>query len=438
MSFRPSLLAASLLLALVAAPAFAADPDAAALTRDVEGQVLAWRRDIHQHPELGNRETRTAKLVADQLRKLGLEVKTGVAHTGVIAVLEGGKPGPRLALRADMDALPVTERTALPFASKVRSVFNGQDVGVMHACGHDSHTAMLLGVATALAKVRATLPGEVLFVFQPAEEGVPDGETGGAKQMLAEGIFRDFKPDAIFGMHVWSTLNAGQIGVRSGPAMAASDRFKITVKGRQTHGSRPWGGVDPVLAAAEIITSSQAIVSRRTNISKLPAVVTFAAIHGGVRYNIIPDEVEMIGTIRTFDEDVRQAIYADLKNVATHVAAAHGATVVAEVPDIEGNPVVVNDPALMARMRPSLEKAAGAGNVVDEPYTMGAEDFALYAQQVPGMFFFVGATPVGQDAQTAPSNHSPEFFLDESALPLGTRAMLQASLDFLNGVGATP
>jgi amidohydrolase len=438
MSFRPSLLAASLLLGLAAAPAFAADPDAAALTRDVSDQVLAWRRDIHEHPELGNRETRTAKIVADQLRKLGLEVKTGVAHTGVIAVLKGGKPGPRLALRADMDALPVTERTSLPFASKVRSVFNGQDVGVMHACGHDSHTAMLLGVATALAKVRDTLPGEVLFVFQPAEEGVPDGETGGAKQMLAEGIFRDFKPDAIFGMHVWSTLNAGQIGVRSGPAMAASDRFKITVKGRQTHGSRPWGGVDPVLAAAEIITSSQAIVSRRTNISKLPAVVTFAAIHGGVRYNIIPDDVEMIGTIRTFDEDVRQAIYADLKNVATHVAAAHGATVVAEVPDIEGNPVVVNDPALMARMRPSLEKAAGAANVVDEPYTMGAEDFALYAQQVPGMFFFVGATPVGQDAQKAPSNHSPEFFLDESALPLGTRAMLQASLDFLNGVGATP
>jgi amidohydrolase len=420
------------------ATASTTSPDAAldAAARNVRAKVLAWRRDFHQHPELGNRETRTAKLVADELRKLGLEVKTGVAHTGVVAVLKGGKPGPRLALRADMDALPVTERNALPFASKARSVFNGQDVGVMHACGHDSHTAMLLGVATALAKVRDTLPGEVLFVFQPAEEGVPDGETGGAKQMLAEGIFRDFKPDAVFGMHVWSTLNAGQIGVRSGPAMAASDRFKITVKGRQTHGSRPWGGIDPVLAAAEIVTSSQAIVSRRTNISKLPAVVTFAAIHGGVRYNIIPDEVEMIGTIRTFDQGVREAIYADLKNVAGHVAAAHGATVVAEVPDTEGNPVLVNDPALTARMRASLEKAAGAANVVDEPLTMGAEDFALFAQEVPGFFFFVGATPAGQDASKAPSNHSPEFFLDESALPLGTRAMLQASLDFLNGVGA--
>ena len=433
LSLRP--LAAALLLACTL-PAHAADPDAAALAADVADEVLAWRRDIHEHPELGNRETRTAALVAAQLRKLGLEVKTGVAHTGVVAVLKGGRPGPRLALRADMDALPVTERSSLPFASKARSVFNGQDVGVMHACGHDSHTAMLLGVATALASVKAELPGEVLFVFQPAEEGVPDGETGGAKQMLAEGIFRDFKPQAVFGLHVFSTLNANQIGLRSGPAMAASDRFKITVKGRQTHGSRPWGGVDPVIAAADIVMSSQAIVSRRTDISKLPAVVTFAAIHGGVRYNIIPDEVEMIGTIRTFDEDVRKAIYADLKNVAAHVAATHGATVVAEVPDIEGNPVTVNDPALAARMRPSLEKAAGPGNFVELPLNMGAEDFALYAQEVPGLFFFVGATPVGQDAQKAPSNHSPEFFLDEAALPLGTRAMLQASLDFLNGAGA--
>lgn len=438
MPSRPSLLSAAVLLAvgLSASPAFAAEPDAEALTRDVAAAVLAWRRDIHEHPELGNRETRTAKLVATQLRKLGLEVQEGVAHTGVIARLKGAKPGPKLALRADMDALPVTERTALPFASKAKGLFNGQEVGVMHACGHDSHTAMLLGVATALASMKAELPGEVLFVFQPAEEGVPDGETGGAKQMLAEGVFRDFKPEAVFGLHVWSTLNANQIGVRSGPAMAASDRFKITVKGRQTHGSRPWGGVDPVLAAAEIITSAQAIVSRRTNISKLPAVVTFGAIHGGVRFNIIPDEVEMIGTIRTFDEGVRQAIYADLKNVAAHVAAAHGATVDAQVPDSEGNPVLVNDPALTARMRPSLAKAAGAGNVVDEPLTMGAEDFALFAQEVPGFFFFVGATPVGHDASKAPSNHSPEFFLDEAALPLGTRAMLQASLDFLHGVGA--
>jgi amidohydrolase len=437
MPSRPSLLPAAVLLAVSVStsPAFAAAPDATALAEAVADEVLAWRRDIHEHPELGNRETRTAKLVADQLRKLGLEVKTGVAHTGVVAVLRGGKPGPRLALRADMDALPVTERTALPFASKAKGIFNGQEVGVMHACGHDSHVAMLLGVATALAKVKADLPGEVMFVFQPAEEGVPDGETGGAKQMLAEGVFGDFKPDAMFGLHVWSALNANQIGVRPGPTMAASDRFRIKVKGRQTHGSQPWGGVDPVLAAAEIVTSAQAIVSRRTNISKLPAVVTFGAIHGGVRFNIIPDDVEMIGTIRTFDENVRKAIHADLANVATHVAAAHGATVDAQVPDIEGTPVLVNDAALVARMRPSLEKAAGAGNVIEDSLIMAAEDFAVFAQQVPSMYFFVGAVPVGQDPAKAPSNHSPEFFLDEAALPLGTRAMLQASLDFLHRVG---
>jgi amidohydrolase len=430
-TLRPRALVAALLLAL-ALPAAAQQPDAAALAGDVADEVLAWRRDIHEHPELGNRETRTAALVAKQLQSLGLEVRTGVAHTGVVAVLKGGRPGPRIALRADMDALPVTERGNLPFASKARGTFNGQDVGVMHACGHDAHTAILLGVATALAKVRDTLPGEVVFVFQPSEEGPPEGETGGARQMLAEGLFAT-KPDAMLGLHVFSNVQAGKIAVRSGPEMAASDRFKITVRGKQTHGSRPWLGIDPVLAAAEIVTSAQSIVSRRTNIARLPAVVTFAAIHGGARYNIVPDEVEMIGTIRTFDETVRSAIHADLENVAEHVAAAHGATVVAQVPDQAGNPVLVNDPALTARLRPSLEKAAGPGNVYEPPLEMGAEDYALFAQQVPSMYFFVGATPVGKDPATAPSNHSPDFFLDESALELGTRAMLQATLDFLHG-----
>jgi amidohydrolase len=430
-TLRPRALVAALLLAL-ALPAAAQQPDAAALAGDVADEVLAWRRDIHEHPELGNRETRTAALVAKQLQSLGLEVRTGVAHTGVVAVLKGGRPGPRIALRADMDALPVTERGNLPFASKARGTFNGQDVGVMHACGHDAHTAILLGVATALAKVRDTLPGEVVFVFQPSEEGPPEGETGGARQMLAEGLFAT-KPDAMLGLHVFSNVQAGKIAVRSGPEMAASDRFRITVRGKQTHGSRPWLGIDPVLAAAEIVTSAQSIVSRRTNIARLPAVVTFAAIHGGARYNIVPDEVDMIGTIRTFDETVRSAIHADLENVAEHVAAAHGATVVAQVPDQAGNPVLVNDPALTARLRPSLEKAAGPGNVYEPPLEMGAEDYALFAQQVPSMYFFVGATPVGKDPATAPSNHSPDFFLDESALELGTRAMLQATLDFLHG-----
>src|SRR5690606_16264718 len=286
------------------------------------------------------------------LRALGLEPRTGIATTGVTAVLKGGRPGPRLALRADMDALPVTEATGLPFASRARATFNGQEVGVMHACGHDAHTSILMGVAEALVGMRDALPGEVLFVFQPAEEGPPDGEAGGAEEMLAQGVFRDFRPDAVFGLHVFSTLQAGQIGVRSGPAMAASDRFNIVVHGRQTHGSRPWGGVDPIVAAADIIGTAQTVVSRRQDISRQPVVLSFGAIHGGVRFNIIPDQVELVGTIRTFDEGMRQAVFADLANVAEKVAAAHGATVTAKVPDIEGTPGTANHPAPTPRMPP--------------------------------------------------------------------------------------
>jgi amidohydrolase len=432
---RTTLLALSLACALGAPLASADDgqrPEVAQQSQRLQSKVLAWRRDLHQHPELGNRETRTAKIVADHLRSLGLDVKTGIATTGVIAVLKGGKPGPRIAIRADMDALPVTERNALPFASKATSTFRGETVGVMHACGHDAHTSTLMGVAEALVAMKADLPGEVLFIFQPAEEGPPDGEEGGAEEMLAQGIFRDFKPEAVFGLHVFSTLNAGQLGYRAGPAMAASDRFNIIIKGRQTHGSRPWGGVDPIVAAADVIGSAQTIVSRRQNISKLPVVVTFGAIKGGIRYNIIPDQVEMIGTIRTFDEGMRAAVFKDLQNVAEHVAAAHGATAVSQIPDTKGNPVTVNNPALSAKMRPSLVRAVGAGNVVDMDLNMGAEDFSFYAKEVPGFFFFVGATPKGQDALKAPSNHSPEFFLDESALDVGLRAMLQVTLDYLH------
>lgn len=438
---RTTLLALSLASACISctfgAPlAHAADmarPEVRAQAERLAPKVLAWRRDIHQNPELGNREVRTAKLVADHLRALGLDVKTGIATTGVVAVLKGGKPGPRIAIRADMDALPVTERHALPFASKVTSTFRGETVGVMHACGHDAHTATLMGVAEAMVAMKADLPGEVLFVFQPAEEGPPDGEEGGAEEMLKQGLFRDFKPEAVFGLHVFSTLNAGQIGYRAGPAMAASDRFNIVIKGRQTHGSRPWGGVDPIVAAADVIGTAQTIVSRRQNIAKQPVVVTFGAIKGGIRYNIIPDQVEMIGTIRTFDEGMRQAVFKDLQNVAEHVAAAHGATAIAQVPDTKGNPVTVNDPALTARLLPSLERAAGKENVVEMGLNMGAEDFSFYAREVPGFFFFVGATPKGQDAGKAPSNHSPEFFLDESALDVSLRAMLQVTLDYLHG-----
>ena len=399
---------------------------------DIDAKVLAWRRDFHQFPELGNREFRTSKIIAAHLKSLGLEVKTGIAHTGVVAILKGGQPGPKIALRADIDALPVTEKNDLPFASKQVTEFRGEKTGVMHACGHDSHTAILLGVATAMVEMKKDLKGEVMFIFQPAEEGPPDGETGGASAMLEEGLFKNYKPEAIFGLHVWSAMNAGQVGYRSGPAMAASDRFRIVVKGRQTHGSRPWGGVDPIVAAANIVNTTQTIVSRRMNISELPVVVSFGAIKGGIRYNIIPDEVELIGTIRTFDEGMRQKVFTELKNIAANVAEAHGATVVSEVPDTIGNPSMINNPELTTRSVPSLIKSAGAENVVNMSLVMGAEDFSYFANEVPGFYFFVGATPKGQDAATAASNHSPQFFLDESALKVGTRGLLQVALDYLN------
>ena len=430
-----SLLAGAMSLSL-AVPALADPaqrPEVAAAAQKLQQQVVDWRRDFHRHPELSNREERTARVVADELRRMGLEPKTGIAHHGVVAIIKGGRPGPRIALRADMDALPVTERTGLPFASKATAQFRGETVGVMHACGHDAHTGILLGVAQALVDMRATLPGEVMLVFQPAEEGPPVGEEGGASLMLAQGLFDGFKPEAVFGLHVFSTVPAGQIAVRSGPLMAASDRFSIKVVGRQTHGSRPWGGVDPIVAAADLVGTAQTIVSRRTDLAKLPAVVTFGAVKGGIRYNIIPDDVEMVGTIRTFDEGMRQKIFADLRNVSEHVAAAHGARVEAQVPDSEGNPPTVNDPALTAKMLPSLQAVVGAGNVFEPPLQMGAEDFSLYGQKAPALFFFVGATGAGIDPATAPGNHSPEFLLDEKALDVGFRALLQVSLDFLHG-----
>ncbi|MBA3486519.1 MAG: amidohydrolase [Lysobacter sp.] len=422
--------------ALLAAPAAQAQSTQRSAVSDaaerLRNDVVALRRDFHQNPELSNREQRTSAKVAEHLRALGLEPTTGIAHHGVVAIIKGGKPGPRIALRADMDALPVTEQTGLSFASKATTLFRNETVGVMHACGHDAHTGILLGVADALVAMREELPGQVMLVFQPSEEGAPDGEEGGASLMIAEGLFADFKPDAMFGLHVFSSVQAGQIAVRSGPLMAASDKFTITVQGVQTHGSRPWGGVDPIVAAADVIGTAQTIVSRRTDIARLPAVVTFGAIKGGIRYNIIPDSVELVGTIRTFDEGMRETIHADLRNVATHVSAAHGAHVEAKVPDSRGNPVTINDPGLTARMLPSLQAVAGVDNVITPGLQMGAEDFAYYAKEVPSMFFFVGATAPGIDPATAPGNHSPKFMLDESSLDLGLRALLQLTLDYLN------
>ena len=430
---RLSRLLSAMLLAVpaLACAQSAERPEVAAAAAKLQAKVVDWRRDFHQHPELSNREQRTAAKVAERLRALGLKPQTGIAHHGVVAIIKGGLPGPKIALRADMDALPVTEQTGLAFASKATGEYRGETVGVMHACGHDAHTSILLGVAEALVAMRAQLPGEVMLVFQPSEEGAPGNEEGGASLMLKEGLFRDFKPDAMFGLHVFSSVQAGKIAVRGGPLMAASDRFSIKVIGRQTHGSAPWNGIDPIVASADLIGAAQTVVSRRANISRQPAVVSFGAIKGGIRYNIIPDDVEMVGTIRTFDEGMRQQIFADLKTVAEHTAAAHGAKAEAHVPDQDGNPATVNDPALTAKMLPSLQAVVGAGNVYEPPLQMGAEDFSFYAQQVPSMFFFVGATGPGIDPATAPSNHSPQFLLDESALDVGLRALLQVSLDYL-------
>ena len=407
-------------------------PEVEAAVKSVHNEVVNWRRDFHAHPELSNREERTAKVVAAELTKLGLKPRTGIAHHGVVAIIEGGRPGPRIALRADMDALPVTENNDLPFASKVTTTFNGQSTGVMHACGHDAHTAILLGVAKSLAAMRKDLPGQIMLIFQPSEEGAPAGEEGGASLMIKEGLFKDFKPEAVFGLHVFANVPAGTIAVRSGPEMAASDFFDIEVTGRQTHGARPWGGVDPIVAGAAIVTNLQTIVSRRTDIAKLPAVLTIGAFNGGIRNNIIPDKVKMLGTLRTFDPAMRRQIIKDMNDVVTHSAQAIGATAKLNIPAEPQTPATVNNPDLTAKMLPSLRAAVGATNVTEPPLQMGAEDFGVYALQVPSLFFFVGATDPTVDVVNAPSNHSPFFMLDERSLDVGVRSMLQVSLDYLN------
>jgi amidohydrolase len=399
------------------------------LAADVESDVITWRRDIHANPELGNRETRTAGLVAEHLRSLGLEVETGVAHTGVVAVLRGGRPGPVVALRADMDALPVTEQVDVPFASRVTSTYNDQQVGVMHACGHDAHTAILMGTASVLAALREQLPGTVKLIFQPAEEGPPAGERGGADLMLEEGAFDEPRPEAIFGLHVTSRTHTGTLTYRPGGTMASADSLHIVVKGRQTHGAMPWLGVDPITTAGHILVALQSVAGRRVDVTQSPVVVSIGSIHGGVRSNIIPDEVKMEGTIRSLDPRIREELHQHIRDTVTRVAESMGAK--ADVRIELGAPVTYNDPELTQRMGPALERVAGRDQVTVAPPTTGAEDFSVFQQEVPGLYFFMGVTPRDRSLEDAAPNHSPFFYVDESGLALGVRAMAHLAWEYL-------
>ncbi|WP_375419515.1 amidohydrolase [uncultured Hymenobacter sp.] len=428
-------LAAPLLAALLPTPSFAQNPALnariAQLAQAEEAKVIAWRRDFHQHPELGNEETRTAGIVAAHLKKLGLEVKTGVGRTGVVAILRGGKPGPVVALRADMDALPVTEAPGLAFASTVKTTYLGQPVGVMHACGHDSHTAMLMGAAEVLSQVKKDLPGTVKFIFQPAEEGSLPGTEGGAKLMVKEGVMENPKVDAVFGVHINAQTEVGRLTYRPGGEMASSDRFTIKVIGKGAHGASPWNSVDPVVTAAQIIMGLQTIVSRQIKLTDDAAVVTVGTIKGGVRYNVIPADVELSGTIRALNKKTQEQLWAAIRRTATNIAESAGAT--AEVGIEPYVPVTYNDPPLTARMLPTLQAVAGgAANVKEIKAVTGAEDFSYYQEKAPGLFLFVGGMSKGTDPATTADHHTAGFKLDESGFTLGVKTLATLAADYLS------
>jgi amidohydrolase len=427
------LLAGAAVLAVVLpAGAHAQSSAVDARAKALEPKLIAWRRDIHQHPELGNREVRTSKLVADHLRSLGLEVTTGVAGTGVVGVLKGGRPGPTVALRADMDALPVEEKNDLPFRSRATSTYEGKPVPVMHACGHDTHVAMLMTTAELLAGMKAELPGTVKFIFQPAEEGsdiTPPGKAhSGARQMVAEGVMKGV--DAVFGMHVFAAVPAGRIAWRPGPTLASSDLLKISVEGRQTHGARPWGGVDPIVVGSQIVLGLQTIASRQVEVTKEPSIITIGMFQGGVRNNIIPDRVELTGTVRAFDEGMQADIHARIRRTAENIAEAAGAKATVEI--VRQYPVTINNADLAARMEPTLKRVAGPDGWAINDKITGAEDFSFYDREAPGLFLILGVTPPDQIA-TAASNHSPQFMVHEPALIQGVRAMTHLTLDYLSG-----
>ncbi len=398
----------------------------------IEVQMIAWRRDIHQNPELGNREVRTSSLVAEHLKRLGYEVREKVAKTGVVAILKGGKPGPVIALRADMDALPVTEEVDVPFASKVKAMWTGRETGVMHACGHDAHVAILMAAAEVFARLRSELPGTVKLLFQPAEEGAPVGEEGGARLMLKEGAFDSPAPEAVFGLHVTSLLQTGTVSYRAGAVMAGANSFRITVKGRQTHGAMPWRGVDPIVIGAQIVLALQTIQSRQVDVTSEPSVLTIGIFNAGNRQNIIPDKAEMHGTLRTFDEGTRDFIMRRVTETAEAVAKSGGAEAEVEW-RVDGYIPVVNNISLTQRMVPTLKRVTGAGRLFEAPRVTGSEDFSFFARQVPGLYFFVGVTAPDTPPLRAAPNHSPRFRIDEAGLMIGLRSMLHLAFDYLDG-----
>lgn len=396
---------------------------------ELEQKVIAWRRHLHQHPELGNREFKTAEYITAHLKKLGMEVQTGVAHTGVVAVLKGGKPGPVVALRADMDGLPVTERVNVPYKSTVTTTYNGQKTGVMHACGHDTHVAILMGVAEVLTSIKKDIRGSVKFIFQPAEEGAPEGEEGGAKLMVEQGVLENPKVEAIFGLHINSQTEVNKITYRPGATMAAVDFFSIHVKGKQTHGAYPWSGIDPIVTSSQIVTALQTIVSRNLDLTEAPAVVTVGAINGGIRQNIIPEDVKMIGTIRTFDEAMHTHVHKRVREISENIAASAGATADVNIDILY--PVTYNDPALTESMIGTLKQVAGEENVSLITPKTGAEDFSYYQKKVPGFFFFLGGMPKGQDPLKASAHHTPDFYIDDSGLLLGIKSLSRLAWDYL-------
>ena len=397
----------------------------------IEQKVITWRRDFHEHPELGNNEIRTAGIIAKHLASLGIKVTTGVAKTGVVGILKGGKPGPVVALRADMDGLPVTERVDVPFASKVKAQYNGQEVGVMHACGHDSHVAILMGVAEVLASMQKDISGTVKFIFQPAEEGVSAGEEGGAALMIKEGVLESPKVDVIFGLHINSQTEVGDVTYKPGGTMAAVNDMKITVTGRQAHGAYPWSSIDPVVISAQIINNLQTIVSRNLNVTENPGVVTIGAVNGGVRSNIIPEKVEMLGTVRNFSKEDEAMFIERIKTIATKTAEAGGGKAEVKIPYSNHYPVTYNNVALTEKMLPSMQATAGAAHVKLRPPVTGAEDFSFFQEKVPGLFVFLGGMPKGKDPLKAPSHHTPDFYLDESGFVLGVKLLANLTLDYM-------